>query len=430
MDKLDAEPTIKELCKAVAPLLKRKAPGNQATRWSSPASVPSLSPSTSCSLCWKDGTVPQDMHAPPSPHSTRTKVTVWTATTIVAALSWANIVGKVIARVLLTRLQALGRTTSILCPSLASLDMTFTVRQLQEKSREQGKPLYPAFIELINAFDLVSRKGLFQLPKLFSMIVSYHGNMTGTVSLDGTGLCLSHDTLFGIVFSLLLSSAFDASSGSVTSISAPKHFNVSRLRTKTKFKTVLWRDMIFVDDAAFTTHSEAALHRLINNSPAYMKPLASQSVSRKPIWVPRVSAIAWNQNWRPFSAGRRRIHLPRFHRLCELEPSLRNLSYNRRSHKHHVQNDQESLGIEILELKHLNAHLPSMRTQHVILRQRNLDYLHETRTPLELFPSAMPQMHPRCQVVTPHRQWDTDTCWNPQHVLPSQSAPPEMDRVC
>ena len=43
---------------------------------------------------------------------------------------------------------------------------------------------------------------------------------------------------------------------------------------------------------------------------------------------------------------RRRIPLPRFHRLW----------------------------IEILEWKHLNAHLPRMRTQHVILRQRKLDY--------------------------------------------------------
>ena len=72
------------------------------------------------SLCWEDGAVSQDMRAPPSPRSTRTKVTVWTATNIVAALSWARIVSKVIARVLLSRLQAPGRTESILCPSLAS----------------------------------------------------------------------------------------------------------------------------------------------------------------------------------------------------------------------------------------------------------------------------------------------------------------------
>ena len=73
--------------------------------------------------------------------------------------------------------------------------MIFTVGQLQEKSRAQGKPLYPTFIELTKAFDVVSKKGLFQLPKLLSMIVSYHENMTGTESFEGIGLCLSHDTL-------------------------------------------------------------------------------------------------------------------------------------------------------------------------------------------------------------------------------------------
>lgn len=65
--------------------------------------------------------------------------------------------------------------------------MIFTVYQLQEKSRKQGKPLYPAFIELIKAFDLVSRKGMFQFPKLLGIIVSYHENMTGTVSFEGMG---------------------------------------------------------------------------------------------------------------------------------------------------------------------------------------------------------------------------------------------------
>ena len=41
--------------------------------------------------------------------------------------------------------------------------MIFTLRKLQEKSREQGKPLYLAFIDLTKAFDLVIREGLFQL---------------------------------------------------------------------------------------------------------------------------------------------------------------------------------------------------------------------------------------------------------------------------
>ena len=41
-------------------------------------------------------------------------------------------------------------------------------------------------------------------------------------------------------------------------------FNVASLRAKTKVKTVLVRDMPFTDDAAFATHSEAVIQRLIN----------------------------------------------------------------------------------------------------------------------------------------------------------------------
>ena len=55
--------------------------------------------------------------------------------------------------------------------------MVFSVLQLQEKCREQKKPLFIAFIDLTKAFDLVSRDGLFKIlakigcpPKLLSII--------------------------------------------------------------------------------------------------------------------------------------------------------------------------------------------------------------------------------------------------------------------
>ena len=39
--------------------------------------------------------------------------------------------------------------------------------------------------------------------------------------------------------------------------------------------------------------------------------------------------------------------------------------------------------------------------------------------------------HLRHQVAIPHpQQWDTVTCWFPQHALPPQSAPPEMAGTC
>ena len=71
--------------------------------------------------------------------------------------------------------------------------MIFTVRQLQEKCREQKQSLYNAFVDPTKAIDLVNRKGLFKLlekigcpPKLLGIIVSFHEDMKGTVQFDGS----------------------------------------------------------------------------------------------------------------------------------------------------------------------------------------------------------------------------------------------------
>ena len=45
----------------------------------------------------------------------------------------------------------------------STIDMTFSVRQLQEKCQEQNEPLFLAFVDLTKAFDLASGSGLFQL---------------------------------------------------------------------------------------------------------------------------------------------------------------------------------------------------------------------------------------------------------------------------
>ena len=109
----------------------------------------------------------------------------------------------------------------------STVDMIFSVRQLQEKCREQQQPLFIVFIDLTKAFDLVSRDGLFKIlpligcpPKLLSFLESFHNNMHGTVRFDGnmseafnirSGVkqgCVLAPTLFGIFFSVLLKHAF------------------------------------------------------------------------------------------------------------------------------------------------------------------------------------------------------------------------------
>jgi hypothetical protein len=162
--------------------------------------------------------------------------------------------------------------------------MIFSLRQLQEKCREQQMPLYISFIDLTKAFDMVSREGLFKIlpkigcpPKLQSLIESFHTDMMRTVQFNGScsepfsinsGVkqgCVLAPTLFGIFFALLLKHAFGtATEGIYRTRSDGKFFNLSRLRAKTKVREELIRDMLFADDAALATHTQEELQSLMN----------------------------------------------------------------------------------------------------------------------------------------------------------------------
>lgn len=86
-------------------------------------------------------------------------------------ISLLSIVGKVFARVVWIRLQVRSdrvypESQSGFRAERSTVDMNFSVRQLQEKCCEQySLPLYIVFIDLTNEFNLVSRSGLFQLLK-------------------------------------------------------------------------------------------------------------------------------------------------------------------------------------------------------------------------------------------------------------------------
>ena len=144
-----------------------------------------------------------------------------------------SIVSNIFARIILVRLQQLEELVypESQCgfrSGRSTVDMIFSVHQLQEKCREQYVPLYISFTDLTKAFDLVSRDGLFKIltkigcpPKLKTLIESFHNNIWGTVQHDGNvskpfkilnGVkqsCVLAPTFFGIFFSLLPKQAFD-----------------------------------------------------------------------------------------------------------------------------------------------------------------------------------------------------------------------------
>ena len=292
MEELDAVPTVEELCKAIDSLAVGKAPGSDSI-------PPDLIKRCKTTLlhplhellcqCWEEGAVPQDMRDAKIVTLYKNKGERSDCNNY-RGISLLSIVGKVYARVLLARLQKLAERVypESQCGFRAgrsTVDMVFSLRQLQEKCREQNLPLYIAFIDLTKAFDLVSRDGLFKAlekigcpPKLHSLLESFHANMKGTVQFNGnlsesfdirSGVkqgCVLAPTLFGIFFALVLRHAFGTSQEGIylRTRSDGKLFNLARLKAKTKVRETTIRDMLFADDAAVATHQEAELQSLMD----------------------------------------------------------------------------------------------------------------------------------------------------------------------
>ena len=197
--------------------------------------------------------------------------------------------GKYFDRVVLTRLQVLANRIypESHCGFRAersTVDMIFSVRQLQEKCREQQIPLYIAFIDLTKAFDLLSRRVPFPFLKKIGCpppadtqhYCLYSRRRAGNSQLrrciiralqdPGKQGCVRAPTLFGIFYSMLLNFAFRHSDDGVHlhTKSEGKLFNLARLKGMTEDRTVLNKEMLFADDAALTSHTEEGLKQLIS----------------------------------------------------------------------------------------------------------------------------------------------------------------------
>ena len=199
MEELDALPTGEELSKAIDCLSRRKAPGKdgippEVLKSGKPVLLQHLH-ELLC-LCWEKGHVPRDMREANIVALYKNKGDRSDCNNY-HGLFLLSVVGKVFARVVLARLQSLASRVypESQCGFRAgrsTVDMIFSSRQLQEKCREQQKPLYIAFIDLTKAFDLVSRSGLFSLlqkigcpPRLLQMVTSFHEDMHSTVCFNG-----------------------------------------------------------------------------------------------------------------------------------------------------------------------------------------------------------------------------------------------------
>lgn len=174
LEALDAEPTVDKLSKVTDALICGKTPGEEGI---SPEIIkcgkPALLKPLHELLClWREGKVPQDMrnakivilYKNKDDHSDFNRY---------QGISLLSAVGKVFTHVVLTRLQVLAdridpESQCSFRAERSIVDMIFSIRQLQEKCREQHMLLYIAYINLTNVFDLVSRRSMFQLLKKIS----------------------------------------------------------------------------------------------------------------------------------------------------------------------------------------------------------------------------------------------------------------------
>ena len=107
-------------------------------------------------------------------------------------ISLLSIVGKVFARVILIRLQKLAERIypESQCGFRAersTIDMVFSLRQLQEKCREQQMPLYIAFIDLAKSYLRFSQRSVAHPNcRAWSSLSSFYTDTKGTVQFNGS----------------------------------------------------------------------------------------------------------------------------------------------------------------------------------------------------------------------------------------------------
>ena len=208
-------------------------------------------------------------------------------------ISLLSVAGKILAKIPLNRLNA-HLDQAVLIPESQCgfrkdrgiIDMIFTARQLQEKSKKQSVDLYMTFfVDLTKAFDTVSHDGLWKImtkfgcpPRYIALVRQFHDGMQARVQNDGeysepfpvtNGVkqaCVMAPTLFSMMFSAMLTDAYqDVDAGfPIRYRFDGKLLNLRRLQAKSKVQTDVVDKLLYADDLAENAKSEERMQGAVD----------------------------------------------------------------------------------------------------------------------------------------------------------------------
>ena len=203
-------------------------------------------------------------------------------------ISLLSIGGKILAKVMATRLlkyvdQILPETQSGFRPKRGTTDLIFTLKQLQEKAKEQQSQIYVAFIDLAKAFDSINRKALWQImgrfgipPKFLKVCESLHENNYASVLIEGepsepfltqTGVrqgCVLAPILFNIfvtALAIMVDTKLEERGVAIKYRFDSGLFNIKRFRAKTRVKYLT--DLQYADDCGLIALSVEILQAIL-----------------------------------------------------------------------------------------------------------------------------------------------------------------------
>ena len=206
-------------------------------------------------------------------------------------ISLLSIAGKILAKIILGRIQDISENVlpESQCgfrANRSTIDMIFTLRQLQEKSKEQHRPLYIVFVDFSKAFDTVDRETLWKVLKIYGcpddlikLVREFHDGMNGRVSVGGDisdlfeikhGVkqgCVLAPTLFALYLAAVLDTMsinLDAGVYIKTRMDGGGLFNLSRLKSEKHSRKVCIRELLYADDSALVSNSLEEVQEITN----------------------------------------------------------------------------------------------------------------------------------------------------------------------